>query len=185
MRLFVGLSPDPPFRAALADMQGRLRAAGVSGRWLAPENLHLTLAFIGVWPEDVTALLPPVPRPFSLTLAPPGVFPEAKVLWAGVAPCPALEELAEAVRRSLAAAGVPFDGKPFYPHITLARKPLLPPELRLKDIIPPPAVMTVGQVCLFQSIHGPDGMEYPVIGRGAPCAAGQGEQRKAGSSPLP
>ena len=83
MRLFIALEPSPVFRNALALLQDRLRAAGVTGRYLEPSNLHLTLAFIGMWPEDVTGLLPPVEQPFSLTLSHLGYFPEADVLWAG------------------------------------------------------------------------------------------------------
>ena len=56
MRLFVALQPTAAFREALALLQDRLRAAGVTGRYLTPDNLHLTLAFIGMWPEDITEL---------------------------------------------------------------------------------------------------------------------------------
>ena len=62
MRLFVGIRPSEEFRAALALLQDRLRAAGVTGRYLDPSNLHLTLAFIGEWPEDVTEVLPEADR---------------------------------------------------------------------------------------------------------------------------
>ena len=57
-RLFVALEPSPAFRNALSLLQERLRAEGVTGRWLHPSNLHLTLAFIGAGPEDVTEHLP-------------------------------------------------------------------------------------------------------------------------------
>ena len=60
MRLFVGLEPTPDFRAALSELQMRLQAAGIEGRYLSPMNVHMTLAFIGEWPEDVTGILPAV-----------------------------------------------------------------------------------------------------------------------------
>ena len=47
MRLFTALRPSDEFRAALADLQDRIRAAGVTGRYLDPSNLHMTMAFIG------------------------------------------------------------------------------------------------------------------------------------------
>ena len=65
MRLFVGIRPSEAFRSALALLEDRLRAAGVTGRYLDASNLHMTLAFIGEWPEDpedVTAVLPEVPH---------------------------------------------------------------------------------------------------------------------------
>ena len=60
MRLFAGLRPPDAFRSALSLLQDRLRAAGVTGQYLDPSNLHMTLAFIGEWPEDVTEVLPAV-----------------------------------------------------------------------------------------------------------------------------
>lgn len=164
MRLFVGLRPSDGFREGLAVLQQRLRDAGVAGRYLTPENLHLTLAFIGEWPRDVTACLPPVTAPFDLTLSHIGVFQRARVLWAGVEPCPALEELAARTRRSLQAAGVAFDPQPFNPHITLLRKPILPGE-ELPEVSVPRVSMTVRAVCLYQSEHRESGMAYTVIGQ--------------------
>lgn len=164
MRIFVALQPDPAFRAALAATQERLRAAGVEGRYLDPANLHLTLAFIGEWPADVTELLPPVAAPFSLTLSHIGVFRRAKVLWAGVEPSQGLGGLAAQTRRNLEAAGIPFDPQPFNPHITLIRKPALPADA-LPEIGVPPASMTVREVCLYRSDGGEKGMQYTVIGR--------------------
>ena len=165
MRLFVGLEPSQDFRDALAALQDRLRAGGVTGRYLEPSNLHMTLAYIGMWPEAVTDRLPAVQEPFRLTLSHPGVFPEAGVLWAGTAPSEALDSLAEAVRRSLDEAEIPFDHQPFVPHITLARKPVIPEPLLLREIEVPRAAMIVREVCLFRSEHRESGMVYTVIGR--------------------
>ena len=165
MRIFVALEPSPAFRDALSAVQDRLRSAGVTGRYLTPDNLHLTLAFIGEWPAAVTGLLPAVREPFPITLSHLGVFPEARVLWAGTAPSQALDELAAQVRNVLKEAGIPFDPKGFYPHITLLRKPAVPAGLDLSGIALPPACMTVREVCLYRSEHTPDGMAYTVIGR--------------------
>lgn len=164
MRLFAALQPTETFRDALAGLQDRLRAAGVTGRYLNPSNLHMTLAFIGEWPDDVTAVLPPVERPFSITLSHIGFFPEANVLWAGVKPCEALEHLAGCVRHSLAENGIPFDPKRFNPHFTLARKPSVPSGAIFSEIAIPAASMKVVKVCLYRSDRGKNGMEYTVIG---------------------
>lgn len=167
MRLFVALEPSPAFRDALASLQERLRAAGVTGRYLTPGSLHLTLAFIGMWPEDITALLPPVETAFPIALTHVGVFPGARVLWAGVQPCEALDGLARRVRRNLAEAAVPFDPQAFNPHITLIRKPAVPESVSLSDIRVPRAEMTVRDVCLYRSESGENGPVYTVIGRSA------------------
>ena len=106
MRLFTALRPSDEFRAALADLQNRIRAAGVTGRYPDPSNLHMTMAFIGEWPEDVTHVLPQVKHPFPITLSHLGYFPEAKVLWAGTEPSEPLDNLVKQVRHNLADAGV-------------------------------------------------------------------------------
>ena len=167
MRLFVALEPDSGFREALALLQERLRAAGVTGRYLPPESLHLTLAFIGMWPEDITALLPPVKTAFSIALSHMGVFPGARVLWAGVRPSDALDGLARRVRQNLAKEAIPFDPKAFNPHITLIRKPVVPENVSLSAIQVPRAEMTVKDVCLYRSESGENGPVYTVIGRSA------------------
>ncbi len=112
-RLFVALEPSPDFRAALSLMQDRLRAMGVTGRWLAPSNLHMTLAFIGSWPEDAADHLPSIRVPFRIILAGPGIFPGAKVLWAGVEPSRELTSLAEEVRKNWTWRGFRMTGRPF------------------------------------------------------------------------
>ena len=171
MRLFIGLEPALDFRNALLSLQENLRGAGISARYYVPSNFHMTLAFVGEWPEDITHLLPKVSAPFSVTLSYAGIFPKADVLYAGVKPSKELDELAERVRCRLQENGIPFDPKPFYPHITLARKAALPERVDLEEITIPAAVMTVRDVCLYKSEHGEEGMEYTVIGRSETCTA--------------
>ncbi len=170
MRLFVALEPSPAFRDALSRLQDRLRQAGITGRYLTPSNLHLTLAFIGEWPEDVTPVLPPVSRPFSIALSRPGIFPGARVLWAGVDECAPLNALARRVRECLTASGIPHDPQAFNPHITLLRKPVLPREDLLSSVEVPKASMTVREVCLYRSCRTEQGLTYSVIGRTGPAA---------------
>ena len=165
MRLFVGLEPTPEFRAALTELQTRLQEAGVEGRYLSPLNLHMTLAFIGEWPENMTEALPRIPEPFTVTLSHLGIFTGAKVLWAGVRPSEELNDLAAKVRKELDAAEIPYDRQSFNPHITLVRKPILPSGQALTDIHVAPASMTVKDVCLYQSVREAEGMKYTVIGR--------------------
>ena len=173
MRLFTAIQPSPGFRAALEDLQGRLQEAGVTGKYREPDGLHMTLAFIGEWPEDVTGILPAVRRPFPITLSHLGIFPEANVLWAGVEPSEELEHLAARVRRALANEGIPFDRKRFCPHITLARKPFVPERAALSEIRVPSASMTVEDVCLYRSDRGKNGMAYTVIGRSPEAGEGR------------
>lgn len=164
MRIFVGLRPSDDFRMALAVLQDRLRCAGITGRYLDPSNLHMTLAFIGEWTENIIQILPQVSHPFSITLDHAGIFPEAKVLWAGIEKSEELNRLAQCVRDRLAEHGILFDPKEFNPHITLVRKPLIPDSVDLAGLEIPAARMIVDEVCLYRSERGENGMEYTVIG---------------------
>ena len=164
MRLFVGLSPSDEFRTVLSVVQDHLCAAGVTARYYDRANFHMTLAFIGEWPDNVAGILPPVEQPFDLTLSHVGIFPKARVVVAGVKPTEALSQLAQRVRINLAENGVPFDPKPFVPHITLARKPIVPDGLDLSKIEVPSAVMTVTGVFLYRSDREESGMVYSVVG---------------------
>ena len=167
MRLFVALEPSPGFRAALSEVKGKLRKAGVTGKYRVDAGLHLTLAFIGEWPEaaEVLEALPAVNEPFSITLSYLGIFPGANVLWTGIEPSEELEQLAAQVRKNLEDAGIPFDRKAFKAHITLARKPVVPEGIILPEIAVPRVSMIVDEVCLYRSDRGENGMEYTVIGR--------------------
>lgn len=149
---------------ALAVLQDRLRCAGITGRYLDPSNLHMTLAFIGEWPENIIQILPQVSHPFSITLDHAGIFPAAKVLWAGVEKSEELNCLAKHVRDCLTEHGISFDPKELNPHITLVRKPSIPDGVDLNRIEIPAACMTVDEVCLYRSERGENGMEYTVIG---------------------
>ena len=164
MRLFAALRPSDEFRAALSELQNRLRAAGITGRYTEPFNFHMTLAFIGEWPADVTCFLPKIKHPFSITLSHPGCFPEAKVLWAGTEPSEPLVRLMEQVQQNLAEAGIPFDAKKNIPHITLMRKPSVPAGVILSKIAVPEVSMVVDEIYLYRSDRRENGMEYTVIG---------------------
>jgi 2'-5' RNA ligase len=125
------LLPDP-LRQALGAEVERLRA-GVRGvSWVAPDNLHVTLKFLGaVEPgrlgrvAEVLADLAAGAAPFDLGLRGLGAFPaptRPRVIWVGVAPGgPALAELAERVDDALGALAFTREERPFAAHVTLGR----------------------------------------------------------------
>src|SRR5438045_3763029 len=94
--------------------------------------MHVTLAFLGATPdarlaEVVIAVTEAVAdtRQFTAALDRVGRFPDhgsPRVVWLGIGPgAHELSAIADGVRESLAARGLPFDQKPFRPHVTLAR----------------------------------------------------------------
>jgi 2'-5' RNA ligase len=125
MRLFVALDLPWSLRTQLADL-----AIGLAGvRWVAPENYHITLRFIGETPahkaEEIDLALSGLrARGFSLELAGVGTTEKAgrvTSLWVGVARNQQLDFLRGKIDTALQRAGVPAERRRFMPHVTLAR----------------------------------------------------------------
>jgi RNA 2',3'-cyclic 3'-phosphodiesterase len=130
MRLFVALSIPSEVRENIASLIRTLRRADSKPRWVNPENLHVTLKFIGEVAEErvpsICGALQTVGAVESLTLAfrSVGFFPNARrpnVAWIGIEAPPGLSSLAAAVNRALAPLGIEPEIKQFVPHLTVAR----------------------------------------------------------------
>lgn len=133
MRLFVAIPVAEDMRAALTAMQGRLRASGADVKWVEPENLHLTVKFLGdletAQEDDIKAVcadLAANTTPFRISVGGASSFPvgrpQIKTLLARVEGDGA-KAWAEMVRRSepgFAPFGVPREGG-LKPHVTLGR----------------------------------------------------------------
>lgn len=124
-RLFVGL--DLPVE--VADHLVRISCGLPGARWLAPEQLHLTLRFIGevdggVFDDVIGALDSIDMHPFELTLSGIGHFPPRRrpdTLWVGIEQSEALELLQHKIDSALNRSGVPRDQRKFHPHVAIAR----------------------------------------------------------------
>jgi 2'-5' RNA ligase len=133
MRLFVAIELTEAARSAIAAEQQRIAQTIGSDapRFVRPEQMHLTLAFIGDTTDDraasiVAAAAADIPRPpFCLGFGGPGVFPPhgaPRVLWLGVVGGgPDVIELQAVVALRLQTAGVLLEDRRFHPHLTLAR----------------------------------------------------------------
>ena len=165
MRLFVAIPLDAPLRRVVADAQALYRAGGVRGSYTPAENLHLTVAFIGEYPDPdrVLDVLAEVSfSPFDLTLEGVGAFGD--LWWLGIRPCPELNGYVRRVRHALAEAGIPFDRKRFSPHITLLRRAVAGSR-GMPALTVPPATMRVTFASLMRSDRGRSGMIYTELGR--------------------
>lgn len=130
IRAFLGIDLPQAIRGALQVQQFLLPMP----RKVEPENLHLTLVFLGECPEisldtaheGFQALREPR---FSLALQGLGLFGKDKprVAWAGVVPSPQLAHLQAKVETIARRAGCPIVARKFLPHVTLGRFPPPPP----------------------------------------------------------
>ena len=123
-RLFTGIEIPLEQREELA----RLRRPLPGGKWIEPENLHLTLRFAGdidnaQAAEFADRLAGITIDAFEMRLSGLGAFggKEPRSIWAGVEVGPELAALARANERAARAAGLPPESRTFKPHVTVAR----------------------------------------------------------------
>jgi len=133
VRLFLAINPDAEVKTRIDEAMEPLRGAAPALRWVAADRLHLTVKFFGEQPNSiVSALSRAVDRAVArhgdapLAFGGVGAFPNfrrARVVWLGVEPHPRLELLHHDIEEACAALGFEPDGRPFRPHLTVARVP--------------------------------------------------------------
>jgi RNA 2',3'-cyclic 3'-phosphodiesterase len=139
VRLFIAIAIPDSIRDAFANFLREMHAAVPDVKFVRPENLHVTLKFLGNTPPErlealCNALSAIRSSPVSLGLHGLGAFPNerrASVLWAGIIGPPNLASLASDVDRAAHSLGFPLETRRFAPHLTLARlnAPGLPSKL--------------------------------------------------------
>jgi RNA 2',3'-cyclic 3'-phosphodiesterase len=130
VRLFVALDLPDQVRHAISELIAKLQPKSRAARWIKPENLHITLKFIGhVGNEKLSPIESALSsihaeRPVELHFRGMGFFPNERrprAFWCGIASPPNLAELAANIDRALSPLGVEAETRPFTPHLTLAR----------------------------------------------------------------
>jgi 2'-5' RNA ligase len=137
VRLFVAIEIEEGVAEQIVRLSNELRrrvetrAPSARLTWVPRERLHLTIRFIGEVDEPRAeeiraALASPLDTPaFELALEGAGAFPEhgpPRVLWAGITHgARELISLEREVSSRLAQRDIPAEGRPYRPHLTLAR----------------------------------------------------------------
>lgn len=177
LRLFIGLSVPDDVAAQLAGLANGMPGA----RWVEPENMHVTLRFIGEVSEgdaeDIhVELSRPVAKPFSFDITGMDTFGQgrkAHALFAGVSLSAELELLQTRVEAAVARAGQPRKTRKFKPHVTIAQLKNTP-ETHLLGFIQTHNLFRAGPIAvdhyiLYESRMGNGGSayfpvaEYPLV----------------------
>lgn len=176
VRAFIAIDLPPAVKAALADVAATLGGRVPRGavRWVRPEQMHLTLRFLGDTPVDrlpaLAAALDAVTEgraPFALRLTDVGCFPNARrprVVWVGLGRAEKeLAALVAGLEAALRPLGWPPEDKPFRAHLTLGR---VKDERAAQGVdwatAVPPLDVPVTAVRLIESQLRPDGPVYTV-----------------------
>ena len=143
LRTFIGIDPGPAIRAELVALQESLARTGVEVKWVEPENLHVTLIFLGeVALGEVPAVCDVIGecvaghKAFRMAIGTVGCFPNPRrprILWAGVKQgTPEVTALHDALEEPLHELGCyRREERRYVPHVTLGRVKSDPPTDKL------------------------------------------------------
>lgn len=179
IRAFLAILLPDTVRSALDAEIERLRPVGRDVSWVARDNLHLTLKFLGhVEPERLEhavsglALVAAAVAPFELAVVGLGAFPSPtrpRVLWAGLeSGADAAARLARSVDGALAGQGFAPEERPFSGHVTLGRVREPGRDRHLASALAAGAGhrfgrLTVDRLALMRSELSPRGARYSII----------------------
>jgi 2'-5' RNA ligase len=164
MRLFIAINFNNKTRSYLLALRDELRGKSQRGNFSAPENLHLTLAFIGEVSlknvDKIEAILETVTfSPFEAVIDRLGTFSRGTLWWAGLHEDMPLMDLQHEVEHKLALCGFEMDGRKYHPHITLGREVVTD----MKPWAIEPFGETVGTIDLMKSERIDGKLTYTVI----------------------
>jgi 2'-5' RNA ligase len=182
VRLFVALQIPDSIRNDYSTLIDDLRqldakAAAKKPKWVRPENLHVTLKFVGHTDpsrlDEIRRVLTNVrsPQEVLLHFRNIGFFPGAKhprVVWGGMEASENLATLAHDVDAQIATLGFPAEERVFTPHLTLARldPPGISPEVRAaieKRATCDFGMLYTSEFHLIESKLKPSGAEYTTL----------------------
>ena len=175
MRTFIAIDVSDEVRSAVGTFTSALKKEKARVSWVKPENVHITLKFLGEIdeekiPEIIGALqeCSKKQKPFEITIKGSGGFPNLKkprIIWVGMTEgIEELKSLAGAADNELSKLGFEKEKRAFKPHLTIGRvKALIDNESFIKKIQSTEFYggrFTAGKISLMKSDLKPSGAEY-------------------------
>jgi 2'-5' RNA ligase len=181
IRVFIAIDLDPKIRQTIKSIQDHLRTIDCNVTWVRPENVHLTLKFLGeINPKRIDSLIPELSNalqnidPILTKLTQLGAFPSIqypRVLWIGLKDHhQQIFQLVSSLEKRLATIGFKKERKAFSLHITIGRIRSPKNINKLSHAIssytlPSRITQTVLSVALYKSTLTPQGPIYEVLKR--------------------
>ena len=164
MRVFIAINFPPEVQRYLYKIVQDLKKETVRGHFTRNENMHLTLAFLGEVAanrvQEIMEIITQVAMQctsFEIKLGGLGKFGNRGecLYWWGIEENEALAKLQYSLAKSLRENGYSVDDKPFKPHITLARRCIMKPNITEKAFSEQmaPMSMKVTEISLMKSEH--------------------------------
>jgi len=167
-------------RDALREVQSALGRAADGVRWVRPEQLHLTVKFLGEVPDgealgvaEAVARSAARSRIFEMQLTDCGCFPprgQVRIVWVGTHDeSGALQECVEAVEEEMDGIGFPKESRPFSAHLTIGRAADGRGASGIRAAVErckvKPVRQSVGELTLMSSVLSAKGPSYSVVVR--------------------
>jgi 2'-5' RNA ligase len=180
-RVFCAIDLPDEVREKVLAHSMRLRKAlpDAHASWIRPDNIHLTLKFLGGIPQSrakdlsqATAKASRGLESFPISVQGSGVFPtqgQPRVLWIGIEDLEGkLSELYRRLEKECSKAGFRKEDRPFHPHLTLARL-RTPQHARTLASVHQgmefePVEVVVSGLSVIRSELGSGGSKYTLIG---------------------
>ena len=183
MRTFIAIELPQKIIGTLSALQNQLKNTQADVKWVAPENIHLTLKFLGEVDEKkiekiIQALEETAKdsQPFSIRLCALGAFPKInfpRVIWVGIdAGDEETKNIAFVLEEKLQKLGIPKEKRPFSSHITIGRvrsginREKLVKELDIlqgKGLLQENLEFLATKITLFKSTLTPKGPIYEIL----------------------
>jgi len=182
MRVFIAIELPQAIKDSLNSIQEKLKTSGADVKWVRPQNIHLTLKFLGEISEEQLAKIKTTldntakdKKKFSIRISSLGAFPKInspRVIWVGIDKGDReIQELAKALEERIEKIGIPKEDRSFSSHITIGRirsnqardklvATLKSLENHFKET---PQELVVQRISLFKSTLTPQGPIYEVL----------------------
>ncbi len=182
MRTFIAIQLPQEIKGALSRIQEKLKSSGADVKWVAWQNIHLTLKFLGEIDDKkldkVVYILEDIAKiknPFPIRISSIGAFPNVnrpRVIWVGIDKGDSqTKEIARELEEKIAKVGIPSEDRPYSSHITIGRvRSVLNRERLVQDL--KTLIDKLGQenmeffassITIFKSTLTPKGPIYEVL----------------------
>jgi 2'-5' RNA ligase len=132
LRAFIAIDLPPEIKKTISIQTASLKKdSGQAVRWVAAENIHLTIKFLGEISSANLELLTQAMRAeceqhhsFQVTVEKLGCFPNPRrprVIWIGLVIPPEINRLQHQIEAITTRLGYATEDKPFAPHLTIGR----------------------------------------------------------------
>ena len=175
-RVFIGIPIGCKIKSILPSLKSSIHSSRDVIKWTPPENIHLTLSFLGnISEREISNVIQSIENEitfnyFKIKVEGLGVFPSTNIpinLWAGISKgVYELTLLHQFIEKSVRKYKASNKKEKFIPHITIAR---IRKSQRKIDVLPflntvySPIELDINSICLYESLLSPEGVKYIVL----------------------